>query len=127
MSRHIAPLDSALGQRLKTYAWPGNVRELQNVIERGVITARHGHLNLDYALPQADLGGERPAAAVDMVQTGRVLTATQLQELERENIRCALQQCKWKVSGKDGAARLLGLPPSTLQSRMKTMGIERPE
>jgi PAS domain S-box-containing protein len=127
MGRRIAPLDPPLLERLNKYAWPGNVRELQNVIERGVITARQGYLNLDYALPQAESGVDTPAAAVDVVQPGRILTATQLQQLERENIEFALRQCKWKVSGKDGAARLLGLPPSTLQSRMKTMGIERPD
>jgi formate hydrogenlyase transcriptional activator len=49
-----------------------------------------------------------------------------MQQLERDNIRLALNQCQWKVAGKDGAARLLGLPPSTLQSRMKSLGIERP-
>jgi transcriptional regulator with GAF, ATPase, and Fis domain len=58
---------------------------------------------------------------------GQVLTAAQMQKLERENIHTALQQCRWKVAGKDGAAKLLGLAPSTLQSRMKAMGLERPE
>jgi transcriptional regulator with GAF, ATPase, and Fis domain len=70
--------------------------------------------------------GEKPAEPVDSVQTGTVLTTTQMQQLERDNIHLALRQCKWRVAGKDGAARLLGMPPSTLQSRMKALGIERP-
>ena len=127
MGRQISPLDPALLERLKRYGWPGNVRELQNVIERGVITARHGYLNLEYALPEAASEGVKTAETVHIMQKGKVLTVTQIQQLERENIKIALQQCQWKVSGKDGAARLLGLPPSTLQSRLKTMGIERPE
>jgi transcriptional regulator with GAF, ATPase, and Fis domain len=49
-----------------------------------------------------------------------------MQQLERDNIQFALKQCHWKVAGKGGAAQLLGLPPSTLQSRMKSLGIERP-
>lgn len=53
MSKQIAPLGHDLLDRLKKYDWPGNVRELQNVIERGVITAHCGYLNLDYALPQS--------------------------------------------------------------------------
>jgi PAS domain S-box-containing protein len=126
MGRPIAPIDPDLLDRLKKYSWPGNVRELQNVIERGVITARHGYLNLGYALPQAMPEGEKPAEPVDSVRTGTVLTTTQMQQLERDNIHLALRQCKWRVAGKDGAARLLGMPPSTLQSRMKALGIERP-
>src|SRR5262249_14281748 len=49
--RRIEPLSEAMGARLKAYAWPGNVRELQNVVERAVITAREGRLDLDRALP----------------------------------------------------------------------------
>ncbi len=126
MGKQIAPLDPDLLDRLKKYHWPGNVRELQNVIERGVITAHHGYVNLDYALPQTLSDTEKPGAAIGARQKQKVLTATQMQELERSNIHYALQQCQWKVAGKDGAAQLLGLPASTLQSRMKAMGIERP-
>jgi PAS domain S-box-containing protein len=126
MGKQIKPVDRDLLDRLKKYSWPGNVRELQNVIERGVITARHGYLNLDYALPQIVSEGERPGIKNEPGPTGKVMTVTQIQKLEMENIRLALKQCQWKVSGKNGAAQLLGLRPSTLQSRMKVLGIERP-
>jgi len=126
MSKPIAPLGHDLLDRLKNYDWPGNVRELQNVIERGVITSHHGYLNLGYALPQTGQSQNKPEVKSEFNKNGRVLTAPQMQQLERNNITLALEQCQWKVSGKDGAARLLGLPPSTLQSRMKSLGIVRP-
>lgn len=126
MGKQIAPLYPDLLDRLKKYNWPGNVRELQNVIERGVITTRHGYLNLDYALPQTVHTGDKPGLTTEPDPKSQVLTVTQIQQLERDNILLALQQCQWKVAGKNGAAQLIGLPPSTLQSRMNTLGIERP-
>lgn len=107
--------------RLRRYAWPGNVRELQNVIERAVITATGGQLNLDRALPATTLAeDDRPAAA-----PGAVLTAKDLASLERDNLRRALDATGWQISGDSGAARLLGMAPSTLASRIKALGIRR--
>jgi PAS domain S-box-containing protein len=123
MGREIAPLDEAAKQRLRAYPWPGNVRELQNVIERAVITAEGGRLNLDRALPEA-------GAAVRSIERPRdderILTVGELQELERANVVRALEACDWKVSGRDGAAAKLGMNPSTLTSRIKALGIRRP-
>lgn len=126
MGKRIAPVAPELVDRLKQYSWPGNVRELQNVVERGVITARHGYLNLDYALPEASAAGEKEMAISKTGRPGKILTVSQLQKFERDNLLLALEQCQWRVAGKTGAAHLLGLPPSTLQSRMKALGIERP-
>ncbi len=117
----MEPLSADLIRRMEAYHWPGNVRELQNVIERGVITARYGHLNLDHALPEAV---EKPS--VESPPPESVLTLRQIQRFERDNMLIALQKCKWRVAGKNGAAQLLGMPSSTLQSRMKSLGIERP-
>ncbi len=128
LGKKIKPLSPTVRQRLRTYCWPGNVRELQNVIERGVITARHGELNLDYALPQNSAGDLATGgqAALVSAPSGTVLTIGQLQQVERDNLLLALQQCGWRVAGINGAARLLGMPASTLQSRMKALGIKRP-
>jgi len=126
MGRRIDPLGIDCIERLKTYDWPGNVRELQNVIERGVITARQGCLNLDHALPdriQPD-SIEIPTLSEDSVKTVR--TVRQLQQLERENLMLALEKSQWRVAGKKGAAQLVGMPPSTFQSRMKALEIKRP-
>ncbi|MBM9604446.1 sigma-54 interaction domain-containing protein [Desulfopila inferna] len=127
MAKHIIPIPAGLVERLKQYDWPGNVRELQNVIERGVITARHGLLNLDYALPQTIAGVDSVRSESLPSSEGKIMPMSEFQQLERKNLMLALQQTQWRVAGKDGAARLLGLPPSTLQSRMKALGIRRPD
>jgi transcriptional regulator with GAF, ATPase, and Fis domain len=92
------------------------------VIERAVITATAGRLNLDRAVPEAT------AASSDRTgepQPERIRTAKELEEMERTNIIRALDVAKWKVSGENGAARLLGLNASTLSSRMKALKIEK--
>jgi formate hydrogenlyase transcriptional activator len=106
------------------------VRELQNVIERGVITAREGRLNLDRALP--DAGGQtiletQPAEEITAEVSKRILRIRDLQQLERENILRALESTAWRVAGKEGAAALLGMNPSTLNSRIRALRIQRPK
>jgi transcriptional regulator with GAF, ATPase, and Fis domain len=116
--RRTPAIDDRAMARLRAYAWPGNVRELQNVIERAVITAHDGRLNLERALPEADAGPR--------VAGGDILTEAEMRELERRNILRALEATGWRVAGPDGAARQLGAKPSTLNSRMKALGIRRP-
>ncbi len=121
--RPFAPLSEACLDRLRAYPWPGNVRELENVLERAAILARGNELNID--------AGPLPApSAAGCLQTGDardvVLTAEELRQLEKRNLVRALESCSWRVSGPSGAARLLGMPPSTLTSRMKALGLQRP-
>ena len=125
MGKKVMPPTPESIHRLKTYHWPGNVRELQNVIERAVITSVDGNLNLDRALPDLphDSNNAGPRQAVDR----RVRSAKELMQLERENLLLAMETTGWRIAGKDGAAQLLGLKPSTLTSRMKALGIERPK
>lgn len=125
MGRTLAPLTAGDARRLQTYHWPGNVRELQNVIERAVITAEAGKLNLDRALPEAPSTHQSPAKKADSLPE-TILSAKALEELERTNILRALDAAKWKVSGEKGAASLLGLNASTLSSRMKILKIQKP-
>jgi len=111
-------------QRLSSYEWPGNVRELQNVIERALITSRDGSLNLDRALPESvSRNGENPISS----GRGRVRTVEQMNDFEIDNIKLALSIAGWKISGPGGAAELLKMNPATLSSRMKALGIRRPE
>ena len=128
IGRPIEPLTDEGKRRLKAYGWPGNVRELQNVIERAVITSRDGRLNLDRALPNVPGNGEKESAsarATTEESPKRILNVRELQQLERQNIESALEACNWRVAGKDGAAQLLGLNPSTLNSRIRTLKIQR--
>jgi PAS domain S-box-containing protein len=127
LGRSIAPLAPECIRRLQAYAWPGNVRELQNVIERAVITASNGRLNLDRALPEAMPSESIVSDVSDPPEPdkGAIRTAKELEELERVNIVRALQSSDWKVSGERGAARRLGMNPSTLASRMKVLGISK--
>ncbi len=125
MGRALSTLTSGDARRLKAYGWPGNVRELQNVIERAVITSTNGRLNLDRALPEASSPG--PSFEHNTVPSpGRIRTAKELEELERVNILQALAVAHWKVSGEQGAAKLLGINASTLSSRMKALKIQKP-
>ncbi len=122
MGRKLEPLSSESISRLQNYDWPGNVRELQNVIERAVITSHDGRLNLDRAFPENENG---MPVINPRITTEKLLTAQEMQQLERANMLQALEQANWKVSGKNGAADLLGIHPSTLVSRMKALGIKR--
>jgi transcriptional regulator with GAF, ATPase, and Fis domain len=111
-------LTLAVVQRLQQYEWPGNVRELQHVIERAVITATGSRLNVELPSTRTrDQGGE-PAGT-----PASVLTDAQVRQLEADNIRAALKAANGRVSGPDGAAKLLGLKPTTLASRIKALGI----
>ena len=119
IGRKIKRLDTRALTRLKSYPWPGNVRELQNVIERAVITSSEGNLNLDRALPEpvhTELG---PPAS-------KILTSVEFEDMERQNFVRALELTGWRIAGKNGAAQMLNLKPSTLTSRMKALGIHRP-
>jgi PAS domain S-box-containing protein len=112
-------------RRLRSYHWPGNVRELENVMERAVIIAAQGRTSLRDILPVAEAPLARQSHRAG--QDGTLRTRQDLRELERNTVVRALEEAKWKVSGAGGAARALGVPPSTLQSRMKALQIERPK
>jgi len=125
MGRRIEPMPPAAAARLRAYPWPGNVRELQNVIERAVITARDGQLNLERALPVPAGAAVTAAPATGSPELAEILTVDELTRLERENIVRALDRAGGQVAGDSGAARLLGMAPSTLASRIKALGIRR--
>ena len=97
---------------LRNYDWPGNVRELENVIERAVILSRGRSLQLGDWLPRS-VGSSRgsPMATLD--------------DIQRAHIVNALEFTRGRVSGGSGAAHVLGLKPTTLEARMKKLGISR--
>ena len=112
---------------LRRYSWPGNIRELQNVIERAVILSRGGPLRLDLALPpdKPDMAPSRLAER-DLPSPTDFVTVHEFRQRERQNLFAALVKAGWKIYGRDGAAALLGMKPTTLISRMKALTIERP-
>jgi formate hydrogenlyase transcriptional activator len=95
---------------LRRHPWPGNVRELRNVIERAVIVAKGPVLVVEpfHSEPGANSG------------------SLNLSDVEREHIREVLDKVQWRVRGEGGAADLLGIKPTTLESRMAKLGIQRP-
>ncbi|MBK7975402.1 MAG: sigma 54-interacting transcriptional regulator [Deltaproteobacteria bacterium] len=137
LGKRIEPLTPACIARLESYPWPGNVRELMNVIERGVILARDGRMDLTRTLPElaeasaGSVGAGAVGAGVsppapDAGTTAPIRTIQDLEALERDNLLRALDTAGWRVAGENGAAALLGTKPSTLSSRMKALGIQRP-
>jgi DNA-binding NtrC family response regulator len=105
---------------LREYHWPGNVRELENIIERAVITSQGSSLQVLDRFEMIQGVAEESDEGV----ANQEIKA--LAELEHEHIRRVLQQTGWRIEGKNGAALLLDLNPSTLRARMRKLGIVRP-
>ena len=124
MGKRIGSLSAEQLQLLRAYDWPGNVRELQNVIERAIILASGSELPLQRAMSGCRIP-DTPQASSLTQPAGHVLTAREMEALEVGNIRKALAASGGRVSGESGAARLLGIPPTTLSSRMKALGLQR--
>ena len=109
-------------ERLVQYHWPGNIRELENVIERQVILARGQ--TLQFTELQLPIAADVKATAVPVAQDQAVLSEETLQQQQRENILAALAQCRGRVFGAQGAAALLGIPPTTLASRLRKWQVD---
>jgi len=113
MGKSIGTIGEQVMGKLMAYHWPGNVRELQNVIERAVILATRGRIEID----------DHPAAPVADARTKAPET---LEEIERDHILSVLERVGWSVSGERGAASILGLKRTTLEARMSKLRISRP-
>ncbi len=118
-------LTRAQAEAIEAYDWPGNVRELKNVIERAVILSKGNVLRLDLSLPQGRVDSTT-RTGVPHAEPQGILTEKQMRELQKQNLQVALKQTDWRVSGKQGAAALLGVKPTTLADRIKSFGIRRP-
>ena len=112
MGKPIERIADASMVALQAYPWPGNVRELRNLIERAMILARGPTLHI--AL------GRSPLRALPNAPTGT------LEEAERAHIVQALERVGWRIRGPGGAAEVLSMKPTTLESRMKKLGVQRP-
>lgn len=117
LNRHVPKVTERTMRMLTEYAWPGNVKELRNVIERAAIVSRGEKLIVE-------LG----SATGPRAHTGKTVRTEYEMQLEiRANIVSALKEAHGKVSGKNGAAALLGVEPTTLYSRIKKLEIEKRE
>ncbi len=114
VGKRIENVSRTAMERLLSYPWPGNVRELENVLERAVILSNSPTLEIEpemLALPSHDVaaGGK----------------ASTLEQVEREHIAAVLKQTAGVIDGERGAAKVLGLHPNTLRSRLKKLNIAR--
>jgi formate hydrogenlyase transcriptional activator len=109
--RKISRVEPQTLDLLQAHGWPGNVRELENTVERAVILSRNGVLRID--------AGMLPG------QPGEVVRESASQARERQAIESALSASRGKISGQDGAAKRVGMPASTLEFRIKKMGIDK--
>jgi transcriptional regulator with GAF, ATPase, and Fis domain len=119
MNRPEPQISKTALDQLAAYHWPGNVRELQNTIERAIILWQEGPLT--FHLPSR--ANENLAGAAKPTASAALLTRDELKRQEREAIINALTRTDGRVSGPGGAAELLGMKPSTLASRISSMGI----
>ncbi len=109
----IAP---AFIEQASAYDWPGNIRELENLVERAMIMSEGARLDAIGLFSEASLpDGATPAAPADAT----------LEEIERTHVRRVLERCGWVIEGEHGAARVLGLNPSTLRGRLRKLGISK--
>ena len=120
LGKSIEKVPRGVLDRLIAYHWPGNIRELRNVLERAVIVSKGTTLLLDDIF---DAAHPRPLPSV--ADSAPLLNHT-LEEMERAYIIAVLEACRWRIRGRTQAAERLGLEPSTLYSRMKKLGIQRP-
>ena len=104
----IKTIPRATMKILEKYTWPGNVRELQNVIEHAIIVSKKGVLKIE----------------MPVLNAIRDTDNLKLEDVERDHILKVLEKTNWRLAGKGGAAELLGMKRTTLQSRMKKLGIE---
>jgi formate hydrogenlyase transcriptional activator len=114
--KKIRGVDAHSLQRLQSYSWPGNIRELQNIVERSVILCETDQFSIDGAW----LSGE--GAAPTSTQTALPMRSG---AQEKDRIKAALAESNGRVSGPAGAAERLGIPASTLESRIRALRINK--
>lgn len=136
-NKTVEYVPSDVMEALVNYSWPGNVRELENLIERAVLLSSGKELQVPVAelkasytgSPRPVLMGESAASLTSRSSVGPNATSGSpetLEETQRQHILRVLRQTQWRISGPSGAAKLLGIKRTTLQARMRKLGIRRP-
>ncbi len=119
--KNIKKIPAKTMNALENYDWPGNVRELMNIVERAVIVSEGPELRLAEKIDEVRTIHPHRAGEEEEKRSSRSLSA-----MEREHILKSLQETGWRIEGPSGAARLLGINPSTLRARMEKLKIRRP-
>ena len=119
MGKHFKKIDKRTIELFRSYPWPGNIRELQNVVERSVIVSSDGLFSVDAAWLSKD------SRRVSLPQPPEPADASEDAHRERQIIEDALAGSRGRVSGANGAATRLGVPPSTLEHRIKKLRIRK--
>jgi formate hydrogenlyase transcriptional activator len=112
LGRPVPAVSPATMQALQRHSWPGNIRELRNTVERAMVMASGSRLAIPVPTSSRPVGRLRSEKLVDV---------------QREHIRNVLDMVRWRIRGTDGAAERLGLPPTTLETRMAKLGLYRPK
>jgi len=113
--KSISGISDSQMKKLVDYSWPGNIRELQNLLERTILLAKHNFID-EIWIPEVK-HKHNFQQLFSNVKT--------IDEMQRDHVLSVLRQCNERISGPGGAAELLNLPPSTLNARMKKLGIQR--
>jgi PAS domain S-box-containing protein len=120
--KKITAVPKSVLDTLMMYDWPGNVRELENIIERGLIISKTDALEIGDWLPK--IPGKELVSKSGSTNV-KTLAAKSLEGVERQHILDVLEKTNWKIRGENGAAKVLEINPTTLEARMKKLGIVR--
>jgi len=112
MGKHITRIPKKVIKQLEAYSWPGNVRELENIIERAMIVSNASVLTVE---------------PLQIPEYARKQKFQSLEEHEKDYITKVLDKTLWRINGSNGAAQILDMHPETLRSRIKKLGVKRPE
>lgn len=133
LGKSAPQIPEKLYRHLRQYAFPGNIRELRAMVFDAMARSSGAVLGIDPFLDTIQVPGdgiaERSSDAAVLLSglaAGAVVSDDDWREMERMNLLNALQRSNWKISGRGGAAEMLGVRPTTLESRLKTLAIERP-
>jgi len=133
LNKSVAYIPADAMDALVRYSWPGNVRELENLIERAVLLSPGKELRIplselkELSAPSAAYGADSSSSfGSSASSTSLTASISTLEEAERQHILRALKHTQWRIAGPKGAATLLGMKRTTLQARMRKLGIRRP-
>ncbi|HUI75748.1 MAG TPA: sigma 54-interacting transcriptional regulator [Candidatus Acidoferrum sp.] len=126
LNKTVEYVPSEAMDALVSYSWPGNVRELENLIERAVLLSPGKELRVPLSELRSSNGAAAAATVAEPPQATAGSSLATMEEAERQHILRALRQTQWRIAGPRGAATILGMKRTTLQARMRKLGIRRP-